>query len=74
MPLPDLALRIPANQTETQPPEKRIVVLLPNGNTDYWQQVIYGIDQETDETMSVQVTQISQTDTLLRCLQREMLR
>ena len=50
------ALLIPANQTETQPPEKRIVVLLPNGNAGCWQQVIYGINLETDETMSVQVT------------------
>lgn len=66
------ALLIPANQTETQPPEKRIVVLLPNGNAGYWQQVIYGIDLEIDETMSVQVTQISQTDTEEQRLRFEM--
>lgn len=66
------AFWIPTSQTETQPPEKRIAVLLPQSNADYWQQVIQGIDQETDSTMSVQVTQVSQTDIEEQRLRFEM--
>lgn len=66
------AFLTPTNQTETQPPEKRIAVLLPNSNANYWQQVIYGIHQEMDETMSMQVTQVSQTDTEEQRLRFEM--
>lgn len=66
------AFLIPTSQTETQPPEKRIAVLIPQSNADYWQQVIHGIEQETDSTMSVQVTQISQTDLEEQRLRFEM--
>lgn len=66
------AFLIPTSQTETQPPERRIAVLIPQSNADYWQQVIHGINQETDDTMSVQVTQVSQTDTEEQRLRFEM--
>lgn len=66
------AFLIPTGQTETDPPEARIAVLIPQSNTDYWQQVIHGIEVETDSDMSVQVTQVSQTDTQEQRLRFEM--
>ena len=66
------AFLMPTSQPETDPPEKRIAVLIPQSNTDYWEQVIYGIQEETNSTMSVQVTQISQTDVDEQQLRFEM--
>lgn len=62
----------PSSQSETDPPEKRIAVLIPQNDPDYWEQVIRGIEQETDASASVQVTQISETDTEEQRLRFEM--
>ena len=67
-----VAFLIPSSQSASNPPEKRIAVLLPQNSSKYWQQVLCGIEQETDTNMSVQITQISQSDVEEQKLRFEM--
>lgn len=67
-----VAFSVPTSQTETNPPQKRIAVLVPESNSEYWTQLISGIEQGIGSEVSVQVTQISQTDLESQRLRFEM--
>ena len=62
----------PAEQAATQPPQKRIAVLVPQSDPDYWQEAVDGIVAQLDERVSVQVTQFSPTDLEEQRLRFEM--
>ncbi len=62
----------PAEQMGIQEPQKRIAVLIPQSDPDYWQRTIDGINAELGDAVSVQVTQFSATDTDEQRLRFEM--
>lgn len=57
-----VALLLPYNQTQADPAEKRIAVLVPQNDTRYWDQVVQGIEGEMDADVSVQITRVPETD------------
>ena len=66
------ALLMPVGESKDTSAQYRVAVLLPQDNSPFYTRLIRGIEEYTDETVSLQVTQYPYTDTQEQRLRFEM--